>query len=460
MSLRSRIALVAALLVLAAVAVTTLLQTLAARQSMLEQIRAGGDGVAGMLARVAAFAEDMPGHVEDEIGRHMVAEARLLAAYVAAAERAGIARDAIVEQLRSVTADTVVDQLLVTDSAGVGSIDTEERAEPFVFLPDAARQPEAHVFYRLLSGDVPSVVQRARRRDGDGRVFKYAGVGGVDKPRIAEVGIEAAFRDRLDQNLGVGRLVGELVGGEVREVQILDRQLAPLVTRRIDQAGSSSDVPLALPQDDAALVRDCMTSGRPVGRFTADSYRVAAPVARSDGRSSGAVLVSIATDASRDMLWWQAGGAAATAFFVGLPAVLGAIWLARSIAEPVRRALVVAEAIAAGDLTQRVPGDGSRRDGPAARLLRADEPVARRADRADPGGGRAAVERGGGGHGGARPAGAGGPRFQRFGQRDLGGRRRRSPPPANSSSTPPAASPASPARRPRWPIRGAAAWRA
>jgi len=366
MSLRSRIAIVAALLVLAAVVVNTILQTLAARQAILEQTRAGGDGIAGMLARVAGFAEDVPLNVEDEIGRHMIAEARLLADYVAAAEQAGISRDTIVEQLRKVTAETAVDQLLVTDSRGVGYIDTDERPEPFTFLPDASRQPEAHVFHRLLSGDVPTVVQRAQKRDSDGKVFKYAGVGGIDKPRIAEVGIEATFRERLDQHLGVRRLVTEIVGGEVREVQVLDRQLNPVVTRRLDVEGGGSDVPLALPQADAALVRDAMTTGQPAGRFTADAYRVAAPVARADGRMAGAVLVSIATDSSRDVLWWQAAGAAASALVVGLPAVAAAIWIARSIAQPVGQALAVAEAIAAGDLTQRVDGDGT---GELGRLL-------------------------------------------------------------------------------------------
>ena len=363
MSLRSRIATVAALLVLAAVVVTSIVQTLAARRAILEQTRAGGDGIANLLARVAAFVEDVPAAVEDEIGRHMIAEARLLAAYVAVAEKAGLTREAIVEQLSDVAEDTVIDQLLVTGTDAVGTIDTERPATPFRFLPDAAKQPEAHVFHRLLTGDVPSVVQKSQQRDQDGRMFKYAGVGGIDQPRIVEVGMEATFRDRLDQSLGVRRLVEEIVGNDVREVQILDRQLAPVVTRRVDAAGIATDVPRALQQADAELVRDSMTSGRPAGRFTADSYRVAAPVARSDGRSSGAVLVSLDIDSSRDVLWWQAAGAAASAFFVGLPGVLAAIWLARTIAEPVRRALSVAESIAAGDLTRRVKGDGSHEMG-------------------------------------------------------------------------------------------------
>ena len=135
------------------------------------------------------------------------------------------------------------------------------------------------------------------------------------------------------------------------------------MTRRLDPAGNASDAPLALQQADAALVRDCMTSGRPTGRFTGEGYRAAAPVARADGRSAGAVLVTISTLSSRNVLWWQAAGAAVSALFVGLPAVLAAVWLARSIAEPVGRALAVAEAIAAGDLTQRVPPGGAHEMG-------------------------------------------------------------------------------------------------
>ncbi len=363
MSLRSRIALVATVLVVAAVAVNTVLQTLAARQAILEQARTSADGIAGMLARVTAFAEDVPSAVEDEIGRHMVAEARLLAAYVAAGATAGTPLADITDRLRSITDDTVLDQMCVTGTDGVCTIDTERPAEPFVFLADPTKQPEAHVFHRLLTGELPAVVQRVRERDQDGRVFKYAGVGGLDMPRIVEVGMEATFRERLDKTLGVRRLVSEIVGGDIREVAIFDRQLNPVVSRRMDATGTASDVALSLPPEDAALVRDCLTSRTPVGRFTGESYRVAAPVAPSDGRSSGAVLVSLSTQSSRDVLWWQAAAAAASFLVVGLPGVLGAIWLAGSIADPIRKALTVAESIAEGDLTGTVEPAGGHEMG-------------------------------------------------------------------------------------------------
>jgi methyl-accepting chemotaxis protein len=356
MSLRSRIALIATLLVLAAIAVNTLLQTFAARRAVLQQAQAGGDGVAESLARAVAFAQEVPLQVEEEIGRQMQAQAALVAQLVAVAEQAGVPAADLKERFRQIVDKTVIDEIFATDSTGritqqAGDID-------FTFSPDPARQPQAHVFHTLLGGDVPVVIQESRKREIDARVFKYVGVGGVDKPRIVQVGMEATFLDRLYRNLGLRRLVNELVAGEVREVRILDAQLNPFVTRRVDERGSASDADLPLVPRDAAIVRDCIAGNRPVGRFESGFYRVAAPVKQADGRPAGAVLVTISTKSSRDVLWWQAAGALASSLVVGLPGVLAALWLARSIANPVRQSLEVAEAIAEGDLTGEVPVGG------------------------------------------------------------------------------------------------------
>ena len=172
--------------------------------------------------------------------------------------------------------------------------------------------------------------------------------------------------EEAGQHLAARRLVTELVAGDVQEVRILDPQLTSLVNRRIDATGAASDADAPLPAPDAALVRDCIANRKPMGRFEADFYRVAAPVRHADGRLAGAVLVTISTSSSRDVLWWQAAGAAASALVVGLPGVLAALWLARSIAAPVRQSLAVAESIAEGDLTAAVPSGG---DDEVGRLL-------------------------------------------------------------------------------------------
>jgi methyl-accepting chemotaxis protein len=354
MSLRSKIALTTTLLVLAAVLVNTLLQTIAGRRAVLEQARVGGDEIADLLARATAFAEAVPFQVEDEISEQMKVEATLAAHIVALGEEAGLPTERIEQALRE-TAGRFGIEILATDPDGLAYLTTADIGE-FRFSSDPLEQPQAHVFHRLLGGDVAAVVQEARTREIDDRVFKYVGVGGIDKSRIVQVGIEAFFLERLDEKLGLKKLVSELAAGQVREVQIFDENLAVKVSRRVSGDGVATDREAPLAEADAALVRETINTGKPVGRFTGLAYRVAAAVRRDDGRSGGAVLVAVSTEASRDVLIWQAIAAAASAVVIGIPAVLASLWLARSIAEPVRRAVDVAESIAAGDLTVQVPG--------------------------------------------------------------------------------------------------------
>jgi methyl-accepting chemotaxis protein len=381
MSLRSRIALAAALLVLAAVLVNTLLQTFAARWALVNEARENGARIAEILARTVAFAEGVPGQVEEELGGEMLTQARLVAQFVAAAEKAGWTGDEITARLRDAGGHGAV-EFLATDADGRAYIHTDGGhagggRQPFVFSPDAARQPQAHVFWRLLEDGGSGVVQEARRREIDDRIFKYVGVGGVDGPRIVQVGREATFLGRLDRELGVVRLVDDLLagdvaardpsstsgpgeggagrrtGGDIRAVRILDARLATVVGRQRGPAGAVTDLPEAVDTGDAALARDCIASARAVGRLDGGLYRVAAPVRRRDGQSAGAVLLAISAESSRDALWWQAVSAILAATLVGLPGICGAIWLATSLVRPVRQAVAAAEAIASGDLTAR-----------------------------------------------------------------------------------------------------------
>ena len=90
MSLRLRIIVLAVLLLMAAVLVTTVLQTLAVVRGIATKTRADGDAMALMLARAAAYAFELPDRVEGEIGGQMLVEARIIAHLVAIAERAGV----------------------------------------------------------------------------------------------------------------------------------------------------------------------------------------------------------------------------------------------------------------------------------------------------------------------------------------------------------------------------------
>jgi hypothetical protein len=126
---------------------------------------------------------------EDTIARHMVGEALLAAQFVAAAEKLGMTPAEIHAILKSIAQKSAIQEFWITDSAGHAYL--SNTGTDFTFSPDPKQQPQASAFWPLLDGSKKVVIQRARKREIDDRIFKYVGVGGVDKPRIVQVGVGA-----------------------------------------------------------------------------------------------------------------------------------------------------------------------------------------------------------------------------------------------------------------------------
>jgi hypothetical protein len=126
---------------------------------------------------------------EDLIARHMVGEALLAAHFVAEAEMAGIKPDAINAMLKNIAGKSAIQEFWITDSSGHAYL--TNTGVDFTFSPDPAKQPQASAFWPLIGGGKQVVIQDARKREIDDRVFKYVGVAGIDKPRIVQVGVAA-----------------------------------------------------------------------------------------------------------------------------------------------------------------------------------------------------------------------------------------------------------------------------
>jgi hypothetical protein len=126
---------------------------------------------------------------EDVIAQHMIAQALLAAHLVAAVEKVGMPATEINVVLKEVVDESAVDEFWITDPSGHAYL--TNTGIDFTFSPDAAQQPQASAFWPLLDGSEKVVVQEARKREIDDRVFKYVGVAGVDKPRIVQVGVSA-----------------------------------------------------------------------------------------------------------------------------------------------------------------------------------------------------------------------------------------------------------------------------
>jgi hypothetical protein len=137
----------------------------------------------------ATGASPRAADAEDVIARHMVAEALLAAHLVAVAERAGMSPDEINAILKDVAARSAIDEFWITDETGRAYLTSED--VEFTFVDDPERQPQASAFWPLIEGEEDVVIQEAREREIDDRVFKYVGVAGVDKPRIVQVGVSA-----------------------------------------------------------------------------------------------------------------------------------------------------------------------------------------------------------------------------------------------------------------------------
>ena len=133
----------------------------------------------------------------------MAAQARIAAHLVAAAEAAGQDAARAIATFDDVAAQTVLDEVWITDDSGVACItnvrDDAGAPLPFRFHPDPEVQPQASEFHALLASGPESddvVAQRARVREIDGEIYKYVGVSGVDRPRIVQVGNALAFEEQ------------------------------------------------------------------------------------------------------------------------------------------------------------------------------------------------------------------------------------------------------------------------
>ena len=162
----------------------------------------------------------------------MIAQARIAAHLTAAAEAAGWSPPRIIRVLEGIVAETVLDEFWITDETAYSYLtnvrDDRGGLVPFQFSADPAVQPQASKFYVLLLGDDGDVItQPAQVREIDNQVYKYVGVGGVDKQRIVQVGNGIVFSD---QEILTSRYTSERADVSAIIEGILGQQMAAQAT--------------------------------------------------------------------------------------------------------------------------------------------------------------------------------------------------------------------------------------
>ncbi|HVH90070.1 MAG TPA: HAMP domain-containing protein, partial [Candidatus Acidoferrum sp.] len=351
MTIRTQTLLMVTSLMAAAVLATAGVLGWNSRQALLADTEAEGLVIVRLLARIAAFGARVMSDVEAAIGEQMVVEATMAAHLVALGEAAGVSPQEINRRLKQIADDTVLDEIWITDDKGHAYL-RNITAIDFTFSPDPKQQPQAHVFWPLLTGKTKSVVQEARQREVDTQVFKYVGVTGVDKPRIVQVGYNAAFLQQLRQRMGLTRLVNQLVSeGSVIAIRVLDKNMIT-----VDYAERLRDDKLPEPtESDLANLRKLVSEGRTESYLEGSLLKVAAPIGEEGGElKGGAILVTLPTDRMQAAIRDQTRLAMAVSGLVLLFGSVIAIFGARTISRPIADLTEMTRRIAGGDFTQRI----------------------------------------------------------------------------------------------------------
>ena len=118
MRYRTRLVLLVTGLLASAVIVITMLLAWSTRSALLASAEESGRMVANLLARSAGLANAIPREVEDMLGAQMVAQARIVAHFVDAAEKAGFTPEEINRRFRQLADTTVLNEFWVTDEKG------------------------------------------------------------------------------------------------------------------------------------------------------------------------------------------------------------------------------------------------------------------------------------------------------------------------------------------------------
>jgi len=342
--LRIRLAVLIGAALIVAVGLATLVQAASARREVLDQKRNDAARLATLVARTSTVSQRAPDILDKAIGDQMVATARVAAQLVAVGKAAGLSDAQLTEVFSRVAATSVVKEFWITDPTGRATI--HNVPVPFAFSPDPKVQPQAYVFYPLLSEppDGPPVTQKARVREIDDQIWKYVGVPGVDKSRIVNVSVPADVIAQLRRELDVQRFADTLTGAadDVRFVEVYDAE-----NRRVARSSADGVAP-----PSRATARQLANSARQSGRVrtetVGESLFAAAPVT-VDGKDLGVVLVSVSLVEANA----AARGIVSRGLLVGLLALVIGIALsyfgARRIVRPVELLTTAATDLAADE---------------------------------------------------------------------------------------------------------------
>lgn len=217
---RRLILLITGLVVLAVAAVTAAL-AFTSHAALTARLETDARKTVSLLARAAVQARDIPRDVEQMLGDRLASEATLAAHLVAVAEAAKVPVKPLNDRLKQIAESGGPDELWITDNRGRAYLHNQPGPDP-TFGQDAKAQPRHAAYLGLLNRSPATLVSDAAVENG--RLMKFAGVAGVDRPRIVQVGADVRLLADIARKAGVDGLIDALLASRsVEAAWLLDR---------------------------------------------------------------------------------------------------------------------------------------------------------------------------------------------------------------------------------------------
>ncbi|UKJ75819.1 PP2C family protein-serine/threonine phosphatase [Azospirillum brasilense] len=361
MTFQGRLVLLISGLVTLAVALVTILLAWTTHSVIQSRVEADGRGAATLLARSATLAREVPRDVEALLGDRLLSEATLAAHLVAVMEAGKAPIKAVTDRLKAVADGGGPDEIWVTDNRGRAYLHNIPGPD-ITFGPDARAQPRQAPYYGLLNRAPEKVVTDAATEGG--KLMKFAGVAGVDKPRIVQVGADVRRLGDIARKAGVdGVMASLLAGGTVEGAWLLERDGRLAVHATGPSAGPLSERAVEAAKAAAAAGE--------TGLLREDEHLTAfAPVPAVAGQGAGIAVVRLPAEDLSSVVGRHIKIGVLVGLLVLAAGVYGAVRFARSQMAPIERLGEAVAAVEAGRFNPFTLNEAMERNDEMGRLAR------------------------------------------------------------------------------------------
>jgi sigma-B regulation protein RsbU (phosphoserine phosphatase) len=292
MSLRHRITLLIVVLLTVSITGNSALLVWLGERTVLERALGDGTAIARLLANGVALSESLPGIVDAQLDRQMVAQAALAEELIDLARQQGLSNTELDTRLARVVARTGIKRILALDRNGMVVTQVTRQFEPSLSGDHEVALTRA--FAQTATGKRWAQALSPLKLPGHTSRMRFAGVRAKTGDGLVVIGQGLAQSRALRHQIGPERNISAMVGAAgIQSIWIFGEREELLARSSLDRDPAARTAT----KPELAGVRKVIQTGDPLSLNDGDVIRVIAPVLDDDGLPMGATLVRFSTAA-------------------------------------------------------------------------------------------------------------------------------------------------------------------